>query len=51
MGRLRASRVIGDRLCFCLPLIIERGHIDEIVDSVAKALDDTLAELGDEFTA
>ena len=45
------TRAIGDRLCFCPPLIIERGHIDEIVDAVAEALDDTLAELGDEITA
>ncbi|WP_430460977.1 aminotransferase [Thalassolituus sp. LLYu03] len=35
--------VAGTSLAFCPPLIITRAQIDEIMDKVRKALDDTLA--------
>jgi 4-aminobutyrate--pyruvate transaminase len=36
-------RAIGDRICFCPPMVITEAEIDEMVDMLARALDDTWA--------
>jgi len=38
-------RVVGDRLVFAPPLIIEAGEIEEIAERFGRALDDVAAEL------
>ena len=38
-------RVVGDRLVFAPPLIIEAGEIEEIAERLGRALDDVAAEL------
>lgn len=37
------SRAIGDALAFCPPLIIEAGHIDTIVETTRRSLDELQA--------
>jgi 4-aminobutyrate--pyruvate transaminase len=39
------SRAIGDSLAFCPPLIIEKAHIDLIVETTRKSLDELQATL------
>ncbi|MBI2977623.1 MAG: aminotransferase class III-fold pyridoxal phosphate-dependent enzyme, partial [Rhodospirillales bacterium] len=39
------ARVIGDRLVFAPPLIINEDEIDALADALGKALDDTLRDL------
>ncbi|HDZ74484.1 MAG TPA: aspartate aminotransferase family protein [Aurantimonas coralicida] len=39
------SRAIGDALAFCPPLIIEAGHIDTIVETTRRSLDELQASL------
>jgi adenosylmethionine-8-amino-7-oxononanoate aminotransferase len=38
-------RVIGDRLVFAPPLIIDEEQIDALADALGKALDDTWKDL------
>jgi putrescine aminotransferase len=42
-------RVIGDRIVFAPPLIIEQAEVDEAIDRFARTLDDTWAEVQAEF--
>ncbi|MBO0905662.1 aspartate aminotransferase family protein [Jiella sonneratiae] len=39
------SRAIGDALAFCPPLIVEREHVDTIVEATRKGLDQLQATL------
>ena len=39
-------RIIGDRIAFAPPLVIERADIDEIVNRFKRTLDETWAEVG-----
>ena len=39
------TRFIGDRIAFSPPLIITDAEIDDMVDGVAKALDELTAQL------
>lgn len=36
-------RAVGDRMCFCPPLIVTEAEVDEIVEIVSRALEDTLS--------
>ena len=39
------SRAVGDALAFCPPLIVEKQHIDTIVETTARSLDELQASL------
>lgn len=39
------SRAMGDALAFCPPLIVEKQHIDTIVETTARSLDELQASL------
>ena len=40
-------RIIGDRVVFSPPLIMTEAEVDELIDGLGKALDDTWAEVRD----
>lgn len=39
-------RAIGDRMCFCPPMVISEAEIDEMVEIFTRALNDTWAWMG-----
>jgi 4-aminobutyrate---pyruvate transaminase len=41
-------RVVGDRLVFAPPLVIEAGEIEDVSARLERALDDVTADLGRE---
>jgi 4-aminobutyrate---pyruvate transaminase len=44
-------RVVGDRLVFAPPLVIETGEIEDVSARLERALDDVAADLGREGAA
>jgi len=39
------ARAVGDALCFCPPLIITAGQVDDMFDAVTRAMDTVAARL------
>jgi 4-aminobutyrate--pyruvate transaminase len=39
-------RAIGDRICFCPPMVITEAEVDEMIEIFMRALDDTWAWVG-----